>query len=629
VSQIDLVPTLSLLLDQPIPFSNLGTIIPHFFQGSHQHFLPSYLRQIPEGRKRDLAPKLFQQINAAYVSFLNTKQLLTFIEQYQSVSKDLPVSKIEAARNTFEFLEEKFEEYLREVLLMDFINATTSERQIVNVEESIQELHNIHESFQEVLMDVKSTCRSVWAKFDVMSMTMGISLMAFIAFFVLTSPHFFNFNSLNDTGWVFTLVCVTGLSFCGVAIFFSVIDSEEIEKDSMIVFIALSFSFSLWLLSINVIPSFSSVKIKLNQFLTSRNIFNNRWFFFGLCFFVQNISYFSNSYIIHEDTVTLFLCQTFVMISAATFFLEMIINAKDSSIAHHGKSKVFLLLKTRFVRTFVSNLFVFGIFSIVLLGFRVTKSFWFCREMQLKCSLSSYALPLVSLMSEFTSGHVHERLFVAIVSLIIIVLSTNLYLKKQGNVKGKTPSAVFVNYVSIIMIAMIIIHWCLQIMLTHPISKLFDVHSVQQIILPRIVYILFLLSTIILIIQPLPIFVYRKEKNSSNETINRLYHQIKNNFNAGLEKSEVVDNTQVIVYGLKTAYSSAIIVLLYMLVLVTCMIMMDGMALPMWCLWTAGFGISKTFAIPRRRNSTGMMCASRPAAANFFLITSKIIMLLI
>ena len=111
------------------------------------------------GEQKEWASKLFQQINAAYASFLNCKQLFSFIQEYQTLSKDLPVTKIEIARANFELLEEKFQEYLEQVIDLEWQNITAL--QTSELEESIEEMNNIHKSLQQLLESIKAMCRSV------------------------------------------------------------------------------------------------------------------------------------------------------------------------------------------------------------------------------------------------------------------------------------------------------------------------------------------------------------------------------------------------------------------------------------------------------------------------------------
>ena len=573
VSQIDIVPTLSLLLDQPIPFSNLGTVIPDLFQGPHQHYLPNFLKYIRSDQHKEILSKLFQQINAAYTSYLNAKQLFSFIEEYQGSSKDLPLSKVHATRINFEFIEDRFEQSIRQVLIINFVNAAEISEKVKDIEEWTQEFHNIHELLQEVLMEIKNICRGVWAKFDVISMTMGISLMTFVGCFVLAAPLFFSQSVLVEPGRFFGLQSFVGFLFCGVAIFFSVFSTEEKEQDSAIVFLAVSFSFSLWLLSCSVIPSYVTLKYKL-QLIPELFASNKMLLLFITFFFAHSGSYFANSYIIHEDTVVLFLVQTFVLIRCVDFFINVVNSCKRKGM------RSFSILTSQVIRSVSANenRTTLGQFTLALICLRTTKYFWFCREMQLKCNFSSYVLPLASLLSDFTQGHVSERLFIALVSMVCLLVVTTYYLQKNGNLNGNTPAALSVKYLSVAVVIFIVSHWFLQIMITHPISKLFDVQNVQQIILPRLVYLLSLMALFSIIFKPLPVHLHWERRRTH-----------------ALAKGQ--SEKKLFVFGLKTVYSSSFISLLFMLFLLTCMVMMDGMALAMLCLWLVAFVVTKLFAL--------------------------------
>lgn len=612
-----MVPTLSLLLDQPIPFSNLGTITPDFFLGPHhKSFLPPFLRNSFKGdeQKQLLASKLFQQINAAYASFLNCKQLFRFIQEYQTLSKDLPATKIEVAKASFEFLEEKFQEYLEEVISFEWQN--TTRLQTGDLQESIEELNNIHNSLQHLLSSMKHVCRSVWAKFDIVSMTMGFTLMFFISLITLLSVCVTKATfptGTNKSQFIRLLVYLLGLVLCGVGIVLSAVQlSEDPDTDSLIVFVCVSFSFSLWLLSTSHVPSLFVLTSLFWKFNVAR-IIEQRWFLPALFLFGQCLSLFSNSYIIYEDSVTLFICQTSMLLSLLRCILVDLRELKASDEKRITiKSKVFTLLKTRYKQLLlnVHNMKLLSGYLVCLVCLRVTKNFWFCREMQLKCSLSPYALPLVSLLSEFTEGHVTERLLVALVGMVIIVYITRYRLKKDGNLNGERPVSYIGRLIGILLTAMILFHWCLQLMLTDNISKLFDVQHVQQILLPRCVYMLFLLALIALIWNPLAIFKVPRERARSNlavvgtaNKIAEIYQHINSQFQQ--KQSSKGEEKPVVVYGLKTGYSSSIIALLYLLLLVACMVMTDGMVLPLACLWLAGFFMCKQFSIKGSQCSAG------------------------
>ena len=583
VSQIDIVPTLSLLLDQPIPFSNLGTVIPDILLGPHQNYLPEFLKNqmIASEQERGVVSRLFQQINAAYVSHLNAKQLFAFIDEYQASSKDLPLSKVHAARVNFDFIEDRFEQNIRQILSIDFTNASEVTEKMKDIDDWVQEFHSIHELFQGVLQDIKNVCRGVWAKFDVISMTMGISLMTFVACFVLTAPLFFSQSIMLEPGRFFGLQASAGFLFCVIAVLFSVFSTEETEQDSAIVFLAVSFSFSLWLLSCNVMPTIPTLKYKV-QLIPELFANSKPFLVLATCFVAHSGSYFANSYIIHEDTVVLFLVQSFVMIRFLDFIVNVVNGCKRKGV------RSFSILTSQVTRSLSldGNITSIGQFMLALVCLRTTKYFWFCREMQLKCNFSSYVLPLASLLSNFTQGHVSERLLVAFVSMITLLVVTTYYLRRCGNLNGNTAAAVSIKFGSVVVVVFMLIHWFLQIVITHPISKLFDVQNVQQIVLPRLVYLFTILSMLWMVIRPIPVFLH--------------WHQQQQQRNTGpVHSSQQQQQDKVFVYGLKTVYSSSFVSLLFVLFLMTCMVMMDGIALPMLCLWCTAFVVIKMFALKR------------------------------
>lgn len=511
--------------------------------------------------------KLFQQINAAYASHLNAKQLFSFVDEYQTKSKDLPLSKIHATRVNFDFIEDRFENSIRQILSIDFSNFSKISIKLKEIEEWTQEFHNIHELLQEVLVEIKDICRGVWAKFDVLSMTMGISLMTFVGCFVLAAPLFFSQAVLVEHCHYFGVQSFVGFLFCGVAFTFSVFSTEETEQDSAIVFLAVSFSFSLWLLCCNVMPSYTTLKFKI-QLIPEVVAKNKIFILFLLCYFAHTGSYFANSFIIHEDTVVLFMLQSFITIRCVHFLVNMVNSCKRKGV------RSFSIITSQVIRSisFNENRINLGLLSLAMICLRTTKYFWFCREMQLKCNFSSFVLPLASLLSDFTQGHVSERLFIALVSTVCLLAVTSHYLQKNGNLNGNTPAALSVKYICVLIVIFIISHWFLQIMITHPISKLFDVQIVQQIILPRLVYVLSLLAISSIIYKPLAVHLHWENKGRTGDK-------------------------NVLVYGLKTVYSSSIISLLFIFFQLMCMVMMDGMSLPMLCLWLVGFVITKLFAL--------------------------------
>ncbi|PAA56499.1 hypothetical protein BOX15_Mlig007559g1, partial [Macrostomum lignano] len=119
LSQIDLVPTLALLLGAPIPFSSLGAVPPALFAS-------------PGDRGAGARDALT----------VNARQVMRFLETYQAAYADLPATRLAELR-------------------ADAAAAIGSDV----------------EGMRRLLDDVKDACRSVWARFD--EPAIGLALTAF------------------------------------------------------------------------------------------------------------------------------------------------------------------------------------------------------------------------------------------------------------------------------------------------------------------------------------------------------------------------------------------------------------------------------------------------------------------
>lgn len=137
IPQIDLVPTLSLLLGQPIPFNNLGSVIPEAFESSA--LLLRALR-------------------------INALQIHKYFDEYAKVSNDLQPFQDE--------LRSAWHEALRKDAHL--ANASRGEKDKMTVDTAQAYLY-----FNRLAL-IKS--RSVWAKFEGVKIIIGLSMLAMSLF---------------------------------------------------------------------------------------------------------------------------------------------------------------------------------------------------------------------------------------------------------------------------------------------------------------------------------------------------------------------------------------------------------------------------------------------------------------
>jgi phosphatidylinositol glycan class O len=130
VDQVDFVPTISLLLGTPIPYSNLGKLIPELFEsiGLDSHLKLSFLK-------------------------VNVDQVMTYLDRYRLQGGVLPT-------NLYERLRKKFEAFRS-----DAAGPLSPEGLSRVVREGLQ-----------LLSECKAMCQSVWVEFDLNLMGAGITL---------------------------------------------------------------------------------------------------------------------------------------------------------------------------------------------------------------------------------------------------------------------------------------------------------------------------------------------------------------------------------------------------------------------------------------------------------------------
>uniref|UniRef100_M4BN20 Uncharacterized protein n=1 Tax=Hyaloperonospora arabidopsidis (strain Emoy2) TaxID=559515 RepID=M4BN20_HYAAE len=159
VPQVDLVPTLALLSGLPIPFGNLGSVIPSLF------FVPSSSSDADTNR----ALAAFQTLNRALR--LNLDQVRRYLLRYSSASK-LP-------ERAYDQLERLFDEIVHAEDQLKRVQG--SEGTLPLSKADLLLLLRLHDDLfkqqQHYLREALSLGRSLWTQFDLCSMAWGLILL--------------------------------------------------------------------------------------------------------------------------------------------------------------------------------------------------------------------------------------------------------------------------------------------------------------------------------------------------------------------------------------------------------------------------------------------------------------------
>ncbi|KAG0369923.1 hypothetical protein BC939DRAFT_439089 [Gamsiella multidivaricata] len=283
VTQIDLVPTLSLLLGLPIPFNNLGSVIPELFLSAKN----------PDQAIRDLLRAM--RLNAAQVS--------TYFQSYMDLH---PTSDIALAMQMeFGELFEHAERFMQEI---------GQGRRLQNTENLVKALR----FYSDYLRTSLSSCKRIWAHFDVPLMAAGggvllascLCLLLHITLFrsVGMPPNLERFLAAG------TLLGITSARYLRPLFFkFQFIQDSSVGLVDIMVFCMSVFSIVGFMLSMAMHSRPFAKQESLNPLRVLR-LPPLSGFLACLFIFVNCLIFASNSYIVHESTFVIGFLQTFGLI---------------------------------------------------------------------------------------------------------------------------------------------------------------------------------------------------------------------------------------------------------------------------------------------------------------------------
>ncbi|RHZ48692.1 hypothetical protein Glove_543g52 [Diversispora epigaea] len=288
IPQIDFVPTLSLLLGIPIPFNNLGSLIPEVFLHNN-------------GNDNSVEEKLLNLLN---VLRLNSQQVYRYAKEYsmqQSSSADLSTEDLKIMNNMFHKAENEYKLLLKQTIEKN-----------ENSTEFLENLENLIVLYMNFLRNTLSICRRIWAQFDLSLMISGISIL--ISSCICIGLHIIQSTKNHSTfnNYVAVRHILVGGSFGAVFArlglikfiinkFMIFIDSNNFTTLDIIIFGSSIGSIIGYFIEFS---RFGIISLKKKK-ITSDNLLA---IFFLI---LHSLLFASNSFTIHEDRISLALIQTF------------------------------------------------------------------------------------------------------------------------------------------------------------------------------------------------------------------------------------------------------------------------------------------------------------------------------
>ncbi|XP_017602051.1 PREDICTED: GPI ethanolamine phosphate transferase 3, partial [Corvus brachyrhynchos] len=147
IPQVNLVPTMALLLGVPIPYSNIGEVMAELFSGDG-----------------DTVSAALQQLSVYHI---NAKQVNRFLQSYSLVAQDLPAEQLQHLQELFSSAVEEHTQLLAQVQGTTVVPAELESR-----------LGSLIGRFQRYLREARAVCTQSWARFHPLRMVGGCILIA-------------------------------------------------------------------------------------------------------------------------------------------------------------------------------------------------------------------------------------------------------------------------------------------------------------------------------------------------------------------------------------------------------------------------------------------------------------------
>jgi phosphatidylinositol glycan class O len=268
VAQIDLVPTLSLLLGMPIPFNNLGKPIEEAFIGA----------------KGD------DYENLAIINRLTAAQIHRYQHEYA-----LARSIDENTRAT-------------SLGLWSAANAAWGMASSKAKQGHYKSIYSAFSAYQQETLDV---CRALWARFDVLRMVNGVTILAFSLAILAVYTRGIQGDQSEITPALFTLG-VIGTVVGGIVGFAVTVALPVVARDHVLICAAV----------IGSVVGISSAFWYIRQRLVSP-FPTTIWGWMSVSFtLLLSIGFAANSFTIWEDEILLFFLCTFGIVAALSSFRQ-------------------------------------------------------------------------------------------------------------------------------------------------------------------------------------------------------------------------------------------------------------------------------------------------------------------
>jgi len=519
VSQIDIVPSISLLLGIPVPFSNLGGIIEDLF-------IPTMLlKENDSGLQSRLSSFSKEDLVKFRMSYMkaNVNQVYRYLTAYLSAGGHFP---------------ERANSRLRK-LASEVINRPGAL--------SPRETLELYKRCKEFLDEAKEMCQKVWVNFDDQAITIGLTMVVLhvsILSLLLCKPQTRLLSTLISG---FLLICI-GASILVGSLFGATI---SIMAD--------------WLFGLaSTLPSMELLILYGAGFFTL--IANGMGLIWKFRYCIEDIYYELWSGLCRENIFALFL---FAVISVTVFSNSFVVKESSVLCFCFVSLLLFFSLQTRKSR-FLSCLILLAVGLV-----RLSCLYIRCREEDgPDCVLTHFHKPLSTLDTE-TGFYRNWRYFFTLVSLLFTCISVHSGLSSAGNLNGITCPVLTALYLPGIIATLMASYWALQ---SFPLPVVAKLLPWQYNLTAHLVFGLAALGVLILVWNPRLVYFQRRATSSRvltrQDNIPSYFNYIRTNWRLALQ--DKTTSSLPLGYGLGSCISAPYLSICVFFLLVSMLIAGDG-----------------------------------------------------
>ena len=475
MEQVDIVPTTALALGLPIPFSNLGALIPEVL-------LP-YKTSHSERSGENVADGYSGRVSLDFLTALeaNVQQLHTYLMTYAQYSDDFPAGNFLSLEQNFRSVVDHHQE------LLHLVQENGGDALPFQ-----QELTQVASEYLAYMKEVKRMCSKVWAKFDDYAIAQGLLMLTLTVFISTTmlldvKNAAVSLHASISSGLKVGVICavflllLTGIDPSILGLLAALLNTSFLCLISTLVIF-------IWKFRSVIIQGALTCHMKL--WLHHSGMLNEVKLLTAVVMVAYAAAMFSNSFVLYEADMLAYFIQSLV-------FCLAVQTVKTEALQSRGKLKVPVM-------TVLSSVFPHLTLMVCV---RLSKLFYACRDLQLQDGCESTTFLQGQASAAASLGSLTKwRLAVSCFSAAAVPIVLIVQLRRSGIGAYLDGRLRWLCELGLpLCVVGVAVHWCLQSL---PQPARASLSHWQHVSAPLAVYFIVVVIVIVALLHPFKAAAY-------------------------------------------------------------------------------------------------------------------------